>query len=333
MTEREWNPGLLLKLSGSYWQTCALHTAVKLDLFTIIGQEKITAKEIAAKAGLDERALTRLLDALVAMRLLVKKNAEYHNTPPANKFLCADAQGSIGHMINHHHHLMDSWARMAESVKTGQPNRARASFSDEERESFLMGMFVMGMHTAPVLAREIDLTGRESLIDIGGGPGTFAIHFCLENPQLKATVYDLPATRPFAEKTIGNFNLADRIGFMDGDYVDKPIEGVYDVAWLSHILHGEGPDTCIDILKKAVAVLKPGGLVCIHDFILQDTMDGPLFPALFSINMLLGTASGQSYSQAQLTAMLEQAGLEKIKRLPYVGPTESGVIVGTIRPE
>ena len=101
-----------------------------------------------------------------------------------------------------------------------------------------MGMFVMGMHTAPTLAKEIDLAGRKSLIDIGGGPGTFAIHFCLENPQLKARVYDLPTTRPFAEKTIENFNLSDRIKFMEGDYVDKTIEGVYDVAWLSHILHG-----------------------------------------------------------------------------------------------
>jgi len=329
MTKQEWNPGLLLKLSGSYWQTCALHTAVKLNLFTTIGQETMATKEVAAKAGLHEGALARLLDALTAMQLLVKENDYYQNTPSAVKFLSADSKSYIGHMIKHHHHLMDSWAHMTESMKTGKPNRGRASFSDEERESFLMGMFVMGMHTAPTLAREIDLAGRKSLIDIGGGPGTFAIHFCLENPQLKATVYDLPTTRPFAEKTIENFNLSGRIKFMDGDYVDKTIQGVYDVAWLSHILHGEGPDTCLEILRKAVAVLEPGGLVCIHEFILQDTMDGPLFPTLFSINMLLGTESGQSYSQAQLTDMLEEVGVKNIKRLPYVGPTESGILIGT----
>lgn len=329
MTEQEWNPGLLLKLSGSYWQTCALHTAVKLDLFTVIGKAEMTAEQVARRAGLDQRALTRLLDALTAMRLLAKTGDQYRNAPPAVQFLSKDSQRYIGHMINHHHHLMDSWARMAESMQTGRPNRGRASFSDAERESFLMGMFVMGMHTAPVLAREIDLPGRQSLIDIGGGPGTFAIHFCLQNPQLKATVYDLPSTRPFAEKTIGKFGLDDRIEFKDGNYVNQAMDGRYDVAWLSHILHGEGPHTCIDILKKATAVLKPGGLVCIHEFILQDTMDGPLFPALFSINMLLGTASGQSYSQAQLTAMLQEAGVQNIERLSYVGPTESGVMVGT----
>lgn len=329
MIEQEWNPGLLLKLSGSYWQTCALHTAVKLDLFTMIGQKEKTAAAIAQKAGLDEKALSRLLDALAAMQLLVKRADHYQNTPSAVNFLSADSQSYIGHMIKHHHHLMDSWNRMAESIQSGKSNRGRASFSDEERESFLMGMFVLGMHTAPVLAGEIDLSDRQALIDIGGGPGTFAIHFCLKNPQLKATVYDLPATRPFAEKTIERFGLGGRINFVDGNYVEKSIEGIYDVAWLSHILHGEGPDACIEILKKTKAVLEPGGLVCIHDFILQDTMDGPLFPALFSINMLLGTEAGQSYSQAQLTAMMEEAGFKSIQRLPYVGPTESGVMVGT----
>ena len=329
MTQQEWNPGTLLQLSGSYWQTCVLHTAVKLDLFTLIGQEEKTAKAIARSAGLDEKALTRLLDALAAMQLLVKKVDQYRNTPAANQFLSADSQNYIGYMIKHHHHLMDSWTRMSESLQSGKSNRGRTSFSEVERESFLMGMFVLGMHTAPVLAGEIDLENRRALIDIGGGPGTFAIHFCLQNPQLKAVVYDLPTTRPFAEKTIERFGLADRIGFVDGDYVEKSIAGAYDVAWLSHILHGEGPDTCVEILKKTKAVLEPGGLVCIHDFILNDAMDGPLFPALFSINMLLGTESGQSYSQAQLTAMMEAAGFKNMQRLPFVGPTESGVLVGT----
>jgi len=330
MLEQEWNPGLLLKVSGSYWQTCALHTGVKLDLFTIIADGKLSSKTIAEKADLDKMALARLLDALAAMQLLVKADGRYKNTPAAVKFLSKKSKSYIGHMINHHHHLMDSWTRMAESLKTGQPNRRRASYSEEEaRESFLMGMFVIGMGTAPTLAEEIDLSGRRTLIDIGGGPGTFAIHFCLKNPELKATVYDLPTTRPFAEKTIKNFGLADRINFLDGNYVEEDIEGAYDAAWLSHILHGEGPETCLEILKKAVSALVPGGIICIHDFILHDTMDGPLFPALFSINMLLGTESGRSYSETQLMDMLEKAGVKETRRLSYVGPTESGIIVGS----
>ena len=231
----------------------------------------------------------------------------------------------------HHHHLVESWMHLDQAVTTGMPVRKRASFSDEEwRESFLMGMFNMAMALAPRLVPLINLSGRQHLLDLGGGPGTYAIHFCLENPRLKASVFDLPTTRPFAEKTIKKFKLSDRIDFVDGNYLEEKIKGRFDVAWLSHILHGEGPDDCLKILKKTVAVLDSGGLILIHDFLLNRSMDGPLFPALFSLNMLLGTSSGQSYSEDQMAEMLSQAGVTHIRRIPFDSPNDSGIMMGEV---
>ena len=57
-------------------------------------------------------------------------------------------------------------------------------------------------------------------------------------------------------------------------------------------------------------------------------MDGPLFPALFSLNMLLGTDAGQSYSEQQLTDMLLAAGITNIRRIPINSPNDSGLLVG-----
>lgn len=193
-----------------------------------------------------------------------------------------------------------------------------------------MGMFNIGMATAPRLSRELDLSGCKRLLDLGGGPGTFAIHFCLANPGLNASVYDLETTRPFAEKTIQKFNVSDRIDFLPGNYVeDDCIEAdLFDAAWLSHILHGEGPEQAGQIIGKAVSVLKPGSKIFIHEFILNNNMDGPLFPALFSINMFLGTPSGQSYTERELTDMLKTHGVKNIQRLSFVGPTQSGILSG-----
>jgi cyclopropane fatty-acyl-phospholipid synthase-like methyltransferase len=193
-----------------------------------------------------------------------------------------------------------------------------------------MGMFNLAMNLAPVLVPKVDLSGRRHLLDLGGGPGTYAIHFCLANPLLKATVYDLPTTRPFAEKTIAKFKLQDRIAFRDVDYLAEEIEGTYDVVWLSQILHGEGSEDCRKIIRKAVSVLEPGGMILIHDFILNNSMDNPLFPALFSLNMLLGTPSGQSYSEAQIRDMLSDAGVRKIRRIFFESPNDSGIITGIV---
>jgi hypothetical protein len=71
-------------------------------------------------------------------------------------------------------------------------------------------------------------------------------------------------------------------------------------------------------------------MIIIHDFILNDSMDGPLFPALFSLNMLLGTESGQSYSEEQIIDMLVAAGVQDIRRIAIKTPNDSGIIVGSV---
>ncbi len=324
-----WNAGSLLQLSGSYWQVFTLHAGVKLDIFTSLAQGPLTAEDVSHKLNLDLRGTAMLLNALAAMQLLRKRKNRYEVTAATGKLLNRASDAYIGHMIMHHHHLTESWSRMDEAVRSGKPLRKRVAHSDEKRrEAFLMGMYNLASLQAPEIALRIDLGRCAHLLDLGGGPGTYAIHFCRQYPQLQGTVFDLPTTRPFAEKTIARHGLSDRIRFLAGNYVDDDIGDSYDVAWLSHILHAEGPAECDRIVDKVVRALQPGGMILIHEFILDDTMDGPLFPALFSLNMLQGTEQGQAYSQYGIFRMLESAGVSQIERLDYCGPTESGIIRG-----
>ena len=324
----QWNVGELLALSGKYWHTCTLHSGVKLGIFSEIDEDQVSASELAEQIGVDTRGVTALLDALSAMGLLIKTGSRYANTPEGHNLLVRHSPHYIGFMIMHHHHLVEPWSRLDEAVKSGKSVSREVVHNDESRESFLMGMFNMAMAIAPQVSREINLQGKKRFLDLGGGPGTYAIHFCLANPGLNATVADLSATRPFAKKTIARFDLSHRIGFMPCDYLHDAIEGAYDVAWLSHILHGEGPDECQMILQKAVSALDEGGSLFIHEFILDNTSDGPLFPALFYLNMLINTEKGRAYTEDQLHGMMKKAGLSQIKRLPFRGPTDSGIMVG-----
>jgi len=331
MTAKELKPEEILKLSGGYWETCTLHAGVKLDVFTIIGKDHLKGENVADKIKGDKRGVKMLLNALSAMDLLVKKEDVYSNTPLSLTFLSKDSSRYMGHIILHHHNLVESWTRLDIAVRSGRSVRHRATHTDEEeRKNFLMGMFNLAMNLAPVLVPKVDISGRRHLLDLGGGPATYAIYFCMNNPRLKATVYDLPTTRPFAEKTIAKFKLQDRIDFKDVNYLEEDIEGIYDVVWLSQILHGEGPEECRKIIGKAVSALEPGGMILIHDFILNDSMDGPLFPALFSLNMLLGTPSGQSYSERQIRDMLSNAGVREIRRIFFESPNDSGIITGIV---
>jgi hypothetical protein len=321
-------PGELLTLSGRYWETCALHAAAALDLFAALGPVPRPAADLARELSLDPRALGMLLDALAAMGLAAKGDGGYRADDEARALLAGDSPRSVRPMIMHHHHIMEAWQLLPEAVRTGRAT-SRHGFEDPvRREAFLMGMFVNAMAIAPGLARELPLSGRARLLDLGGGPGTYAIHFCLENPGLSATVFDQPATRPFALATAGRFGVGDRVSFAPGDFLSDPLPGGFDAAWLSQILHGDGPADCRSIVAKAAGALNPGGVLFIHEFILDDAGDTPLFATLFALNMLVQTRNGQSYTEGELRAMMEGAGLADIRRLPFRGPNDSGILAG-----
>ncbi len=330
MATTEWTIPDLLQLSGGYWSTCALHAGVKLDIFTVLDGTALTAADVAQLRDIDPRATGMLLDALSSLGLLEKRGNTFAATPFAAQNLSKNDPRYMGHIIMHHHHLMSGWARLDEAVTSGRPIRDRVSHDDDEavRESFLMGMFNLASLIAPRIAHSVSLSGRRTLLDLGGGPGTYAIHFCLANPGMSAVVYDLPTTRSLAEGTIARFDLSRRITFTSGDFHADPVPSGFDVVWISHILHADGPAACATLLRTAVAALNPGGILMVQEFILDDTRDGPLFPALFSLNMLIGTGAGQSYAECELRSMMEAAGLSDVTRLALELPNGAGVIAG-----
>ena len=321
----------LLKISGSYWGSCTLHAGVKLDVFTHLDGISLSAAELAQTITADERGLKMLLDALAALELLEKSDSSYTCTQLSMTSLSKRSDSYMGHIIMHHHHLVQGWSHLDEAVKSGVPVRGHAAHEaeDGERESFLMGMFNLASILAPRVAAHIDLTGRRRLLDLAGGPGTYAIHFCRHNPELTATIYDLATTRPFAEQTVRRFDLADRIAFVEGDITADELGSGYDVIWISHLLHSESPQSSAAIVAKAALSLNTGGMLLIQEFILNDRKDAPLHPALFSLNMLIGTPAGQAYSQKELGDMMCEAGLKNIARLELELPNGAGILAGT----
>ena len=76
--------------------------------------------------------------------------------------------------------------------------------------------------------------------------------------------------------------------------------------------------------------MSPGGLVIIHDFILNNSKDGPEFAALFSLNMLINNTQGRSYSEEEIRLMMIDAGLGKIERHTFQSPNGSSILIGVV---
>jgi len=178
--------------------------------------------------------------------------------------------------------------------------RPAPSLISTRREDPMLGSILQdlrytlrGIRRAPAFALTVLLI---LAIGIGASVAVFSV---VNGVLLKSEEVTLPADGEVAEKTIDLFGLADRVTFAAGDLHLDPVPTEFDVAWLSHVLHSDGPEACASLVQKATAALDPGGLLLIQEFILNDGKDGPLFPALFSLNMLLGTPTGIKTLRAQ----------------------------------
>jgi hypothetical protein len=74
------------------------------------------------------------------------------------------------------------------------------------------------------------------------------------------------------------------------------------------------------LFKRAHDALAPKGRLVVQDFILDASKTAPRFAALFSLNMLVGTKSGSSYSEPEYAAWLRDAGFSDALRVPLPGP-------------
>lgn len=335
---KTWTAPELLALSNAHWPSCVLQAAVELDVFTVLetlGESgaPVSAQRLADALGCDGRGFSMLVSALLSLEFLQGGHESLSLPEGAAACLSRRSEGYVGFIISHHTYLMPAWARLAEAVRTGTRVRENSSSdarSEAEREAFLMGMFNVAMNQGKTVAKALNLAGRNRLLDLGGGPGTYAVFFCRENPGLRATIFDLPSTEKTARGIVKRFGLEERIDFAGGDFFESELPGGYDVVWMSQVLHGESPENAAKLVARAARCLNPGGMLAIQDFVLDDDRAGPRHPALFSLNMLVGTAGGQSYSWSEITAMLLGAGAESVRRVDADLPMNCGILTGIL---
>jgi SAM-dependent methyltransferase len=304
----------LNRLAIGGWAAQCLFAANELGLFDLLSSRgPSTPVEVAAELGTDEDAITRLLGALVAVDLVEHQEGRFANASGTEEFLVSGQAESLATWVT----LIGRWnrtfAELPEAVRTGRAVEVPEEHLGESApytRDFILGMHDYAIGPGRELARHLDLDGHCRLLDVGGGPGTYSILLAEENPSLTCCVFDLPEVVEIADEVIVRHRLQDRVSTLPGDYHSDSFPAGFDAVLVSNVLHQEGWDSCVAILGKARAALRPGGLVVIHAMFLNERGDGPLWPALHNLLMLLVYHRGRSYSVEQTYRMLEEAGFE-----------------------
>ncbi|MCX5893868.1 MAG: methyltransferase [Deltaproteobacteria bacterium] len=324
----------LMALGRGFQAAKMLTVAVELAIFDFL-EEPHSAVEAAAWLKADDRAVGIFLNGLAALGLLTKGVDYFHNSKLASRFLVQGREDYRGAIIKHMGHTWErGWNDLKDTILVGYPQGVepetwvdtRSKRDEESMRAFIQGMDALARDLAPQVAPKLNLTGVRHLLDLGGGPATYAITFAKANPDLKATVFDLPGPIEIARANIAKNGLEARLNTLTGNFLQDDIGSGYDYIWVSHILHSHNEDQCRLIIKKAVAALISGGRLAIQDFYLNPDGYTPPGAAMFGVHMLAVTPRGRAYTYGEVAQWMQEEGLsapEQIQTSP-----EAGVLVG-----
>lgn len=293
------------RLWGGFRVSRVVLTANNYRVFDHLETPK-TAGEIARAITADPRATEVLLDAAASLGLLKKTGGKYRNTETSQKFLVKKSPLYQGDMLRHADSLWKSWSGLDEVVKTGLPNRS----GGRDYGSFIRGMHNNAVARAKGVVAAIGLKGVASALDLGGGPGTYSME--LARKKIDVTLFDLPDAIAIAQQILAEQGMHS-IGLKTGDFHSDDIGSGYDLVFISQILHSLSSDESMTLIRKAAGALNPKGRIAIHEFLLEEDRARPAAGALFSVNMLVNTAAGRSYTVQEMKAWLAKAGFKSLK--------------------
>jgi predicted O-methyltransferase YrrM len=307
---KSWTTEEVLNLGRSYQGAAVLAAAAELELFTALAPAPLNASALARRLDCDLRALSILLDALAAIRLLVKTGDRFALPPGLDTLLSADGSRSVLAMCQHQANCLRRWAQLAKVVKTGRPAERTPSVRGEagDQQSFIGAMDNISAPTANHIIRALQPLQFQHLLDIGGASGTWTIAFLQACPSAQATIFDLPEVVPMAQHRVAAAGLRARVRFAAGDFMADALPPGADLAWVSAIVHQNSRAQNRLLFAKTFQALLPGGRIAIRDILMEESRTRPVAGALFAVNMLVGTEGGATFTFDELRADLEHAG-------------------------
>jgi ubiquinone/menaquinone biosynthesis C-methylase UbiE len=310
MRGREWNPDRL-RSESSYWRACILITAAHLDLFHWIGQRKKSASAAAARFGGKAAGWEIFLNALCGMGLLCKRGDDYANGAFAAR--CLTRNGTISLLPAYD--SWNAWGRLASTLVTGKRPRMQKPFVSDrfKTERLLRSLDFDARQIAPHLIDQLPLRGCRTLLDVGGGLGTFSVAFCRHYPRLQATLVEHPRVLPLARRAVEEAGMAKRVQVIGADFSRVGLPKGFDTVLLSNVLHSHSGAENRALVRKLQRCLNPRGQLIVRDVFMSLQRTTPEWGALFSVLLLLHTPQGRCYSVDEICGWLRQAGFSRIR--------------------
>jgi len=311
---------------GMYAADLLTAAIARLDFFSWLADHPSDKAAICAHFGTYDRPTDVMLTLFAAMQFVEAKNGVFHLTPVAREHLVKSSPWFIGAYFAA---LQDRpvCRGFVDVLRTDRvANWAGLDGHEDWHESmndpafaatFTAAMDCRGRYLGQALARSVDLSRHQRVLDVAGGSGVYACALVAAQPQLRATVLEREPVDRVAARSIAERGFADRVDVVAADMFADAWPSGADVHLLSNVLHDWGERDVRRLLERSFAALADGGRLIIHDAFVNREKNGPLPVAQYSA-LLMHSTQGKCHSIGEYETLLESIGFDGIEYAPTV---------------
>ncbi|HWO99064.1 MAG TPA: methyltransferase [Methylococcus sp.] len=324
----------LLHLAFGALTAQVLYVAVKLGLAHELGDGQRTTSELSQTLGVDVHSLRRVLRGLVSLGVCTEIDGDQFGLTALGQYLRADHPDSVQSrvLLNGEVHGV-LWADLLATVRTGESASQRVfgtSFYDYLARNTAAGALFDRAMTGGGWVRyrfhpaidAYDFGQFATIVDVGGGNGTFLVELLKRYPRPTGTVFDVPRLGEAARRTIEAADLKARCTFVGGDAFES-VPANCDAYLLSNFLIGWGDDEALVLLRNCRNAVAANGKLLLVEWIMptgKEPKDGFRFWDTVTMDLIMlaafGSGSGHVRTRSEFEALLGAAGFRRTAVIP-----------------
>lgn len=271
----------VLELLRAYVPSAALCAALEQQLFWRLEEQPLTAEKVAQEFNIPRRRCYFWLELLANYDLLERRGDTYAPStlarcaiiatysPETWSLLAQEARERYPACVDLSQNISHPASIWPVLGRTPPNYVAQMSESPERARRFTRMLFEIHRPLAEELAQTLDLSGFRRLMDLGGGSGVMSLALLCRNPDLNATVVDIPNVCAAGQEIVSNNPLSERIVFHPADFLHDELPTGFDV-----ILECDVGIYSEDLFRRLAATLNNPGRLVIVDELTKERMSG-----------------------------------------------------------
>jgi demethylspheroidene O-methyltransferase len=325
----------LFELTAGFIHSQILSACVRFGLLELLVERSLTTAQIAAHCQVKQERMRLLLEQAERLGLIVQPERDLWMLDDAGAVVSADA--GLRAMILHHDALYRDLTDPVALWRSEKPDTelrrywayvrgdAPSTVTSDEAAPYSLLMRESQAMFADCIQASYDFGGHNALLDVGGGDGAFLVATGSKHPNLRLTLFDLPAVAERAQIHLAETGLQNRATIHSGDFAADPIPSGSDCVTLLRILCDHDDDRATSILSNLHRHLAPGTTVVVAEAMAGPSKGARLAATYFGA-YFLAMGSGRCRSSLEIEEFLGAAGFGKTRTIATTNPLLATIV-------